>query len=367
MEPYGRRAVVAPGAPGRAWVDQPLDLRDLPVGTTSLGSALVETHTDAFLVVHEGQLIMQWYAAPDRAALPQALMSLTKSFVGALAGILMHQGRLDPDALATAYVPELERGGYAPATVRDLLDMRTGDDYRETYGDPQAEVELLGRALSDPPSAPDLRTQMATMARPARHAGPFSYRSFDTLALGWVLERAGGASMPQLLAQHLLHPLGIEQPGSLGVDQSGWGNHAGGLALTARDLARFAQMLLDGGSVGSRDVIPAAFIRDTRHGDATSQAAFQASAGAAQGATSAPRGIYRNQFWVPEQGARRLLGLGIYGQLLLADADAAVAVVKLSSWPGPQDPERFSLGMACAQAVAEHLGGSPRPIRSTMI
>ena len=192
MEPYGRRAVVAPGTPGRAWVDQPLDLRDLPVGTTSLGSALVETHTDAFLVVHEGQLIMQWYAAPDRAALPQALMSLTKSFVGALAGILMHQGRLDPDALATAYVPELERGGYAPATVRDLLDMRTGDDYRETYGDPQAEVELLGRALSDPPSAPDLRAASKSCDVPvmftSKHAcGSSMDCGTETKAASWKM------------------------------------------------------------------------------------------------------------------------------------------------------------------------------------
>ena len=43
---------------------------------------------------------------------------------------------LDPDAPVTHYVPEVKRSGYDGATVRDVLDMRTGVAFRETYAGP---------------------------------------------------------------------------------------------------------------------------------------------------------------------------------------------------------------------------------------
>ena len=57
---------------------------------------------------------------------PHLLMSVTKSVVGCIAGILVEQGLLDPDKLASSYVPEIVGSGYDGATVRHLLDMRTG-------------------------------------------------------------------------------------------------------------------------------------------------------------------------------------------------------------------------------------------------
>ena len=70
--------------------------------------------------------------------------------------------------------------------------------------------------------------------------------------------------------------------------------------------------------------------------------------------------IYRNQFWVLEQGGRQLLGIGIHGQLLYLDSDNDTVVVKLSSWPRPRDPDAFTVGLECAMVAAEHLGGRPR-------
>ncbi len=71
--------------------------------------------------------------------------------------------------------------------------------------------------------------------------------------------------------------------------------------------------------------------------------------------------MYRNQFWVPEQGGHKFLALGIYGQYVHVDGDAGTVVVKLSSWKSPQDPQRFTDGLACAEAITDHLGGDSAP------
>ena len=74
-------------------------------------------------------------------------MSVTKSVVGCIAGILVEQGLLDPDKRASSYVPEIVGSGYDGATVRQLLNMRTGVRFREEYTNRDAEVRVMERYM----------------------------------------------------------------------------------------------------------------------------------------------------------------------------------------------------------------------------
>ena len=71
------------------------------------------------------------------------------------------------------------------------------------------------------------------------------------------------------------------------------------------------------------------------------------------------RGFYRNQFWVPERNGTRLLCLGIHGQTLLVDTARDLVAVKLSWWPTPQDPARFTDALAALDRLAEGLDLHP--------
>ena len=81
------------------------------------------------------------------------------------------------------------------------------------------------------------------------HGGEFTYRSADSDMLGWACERASGTrdggSHPALIWQ----PMGAERDGEITCDPLGSGIHDGGVSATARDLARFGQMLIDDGMV----------------------------------------------------------------------------------------------------------------------
>ena len=116
--------------------EQTRSLTDLPVSTpagisTTIGATLETTYTDGFLVLRDGAVVSELYPsgmAPDAL---HAVLSVTKSMVGTVAGILVDQRVLDPEALLTAYVPELAASGYAGATVRNVLDMRSGVTFSE--------------------------------------------------------------------------------------------------------------------------------------------------------------------------------------------------------------------------------------------
>jgi CubicO group peptidase (beta-lactamase class C family) len=231
-------------------------------------------------------------------------MSVTKPLVGCVAAALAGRGILDPAAPLTAYVPELAASGYAGATVRHVLDMRSGVIFSEDYLDPGSEIRRLEQCIGWSPPAdatqPDsIYNFLAALRQGSDHGGPFAYRSAETDALGWACERAAGARMPELMSDLVWGRLGAEHDADISLDRVGVAVHDGGMSAALRDLARFGQMLADGGrSMTGQQVLPPGWVQDTLIGDPGSRAAFAAS----PTDTGMPGGMYRNTFWVPYRG-----------------------------------------------------------------
>ena len=304
----------------------------------SVATVLADTYTDGFLVIHDGKVVSEQYPtgmSPDRTHL---LMSVSKSLIGCIVGILADRGGLEIDLAVDHYVPELGASGYRGATVRDVLDMRSGITFSEEYLDPEAEVRLLEQVVGWAPRTraglpSSMYEYLATLQAGRNHAVAFEYRSCETDILGWVCERASGVRMPELLSGLLWSRIGVEQDMDAAVDQAGAVFHDGGLAATLRDLGRFGQMLLEGGTVAGEQVVPGWWIDDSYAGAVHSRQVFAASGNDAW----LPGGMYRNQFWLPSESRQVLLCLGIHGQLIWVEPARRLVVVKLSSWPLPQD------------------------------
>ena len=242
-----------PGGPSPlpAW---PGPMPDPPVwrldGTTATAAEVfADTYTDALVVLHDGQLVAERYDAGMIAATPHLLMSVSKSIVGCVAGVLADRGLLDPGALVTAYVPEAEGSGYAGASIRNLLDMRTGVAFRETYTALDAEVRVMERSMGWRPAEPGdpegAYPYLITLGQAGPHGAEFTYRSADTDMLGWACERASGTRMADLVSAIIWQPIGAERDAEITCDPLGSAIHDGGISATARDLARFGQMLVE--------------------------------------------------------------------------------------------------------------------------
>jgi CubicO group peptidase (beta-lactamase class C family) len=220
----------------------------------ALGQMLRDTYTDAFLVLHEGNVVTEQYADGMSADTLHLTMSVSKSLTSALAGVLAGRGRLDLAAPVPAYVEELRGTSFDGCTIQHLLDMRAGTEWSEDYAsflesDAFVYEQVMGwRPRVLPGLAPDMYAYMAALTRNAwPHGGAFEYRSILTDVLGWVLERAGGRPFADLFSAEIWSRLGAESGAQITVDSAGCAITDGGICTTLRDLARFAQLYLERG------------------------------------------------------------------------------------------------------------------------
>ena len=324
---------------------------------TTVGDVMAATATDGWIVTQHGKVLDEHYYGGMVADTPHLLMSVSKSIVGMVAGALASDGVLDVDAQLTTYVPALADSGYTGATVRHVLDMRSGVAFSEDYLDPTAEVRLLEQAIGwAPRTVPGIPTTMydflLTLRQKSPHGGPFEYRSCETDVLGWICEAASGVRMPELMSQLLWSKLGAQNDAAIGVDSVGTGLFDGGINARLRDLVRFGSLFLNGGTAltGER-VVSLSWIADTFAGGIDSRAAFAAS----PGDNRMPGGMYRNQCWFPHSGNNVLLCLGIHGQMIYVNRAANLVAAKLSSWPLPQDATKLFPTIAAFDEIATHL------------
>jgi CubicO group peptidase (beta-lactamase class C family) len=333
-----------------------VDLQRLSGDRTSADDVFDATWTDALLVLHGGKLLVERYSAGLTPATPHLLMSVSKSIVGCVAGILVARGALDPAARVSAYVPEVGGAGYGEATVRDLLDMRTGVLFRETYDALDAEVRVMERSMGwaprlegDPVGA---YAYLATLAQAAPHGGIFTYRSADTDMLGWVCERAADQRMADLVSRLVWQPMGAEAGAEVTCDCLGTAIHDGGISAVPRDLARFGLLLRDGGRAEGREIVPSSWLDDAWHPPGDVRTAFAES----ENEEVLPGGWYRNQFWfVPSRHGDALVCLGIHGQMVYVNRDTGLVGVKLSSWPTPQHTASLVDTLRAFGAIGTHL------------
>src|SRR4051812_15148141 len=318
----------------------------------SLAQFLAETQTDGFVVLHRGALIYEYYDAAVPAAAPHILMSVSKSMLGLLFGSL----DTDPERRVADLVPEVRDTAYAGATLRHLLDMRTGvafdEDSLATSGTIVEYRAATGWNLPAPGKAPsDLHSFYRCLThRDGPHGGRFHYISPNTDLLGWAIERAAGAPYAELMSQHVWKPIGAERDAYITVDRHGAARAAGGMCVTARDLARVGQWMVETRSAWVDDI--------ERGGD---RAAWDAGSFVAYFPGMPMR--YRSKWYILDANrnsernnernneAPLVFALGIHGQNLFVDRKNQIVIAKQSSQAMPLDPARIALTLRAVSQI----------------
>ncbi|MEC8245849.1 MAG: serine hydrolase domain-containing protein, partial [Pseudomonadota bacterium] len=113
------------------------DLSSLPVteDRTELAAFLAGNATDAFLVLHRGRLVWEWYGGWGAADRQHIIFSISKSLTALLTGILVGEGVLDTETPVSHYLPETKGSAYETATLRHVLDMTVASGFSEEYLD----------------------------------------------------------------------------------------------------------------------------------------------------------------------------------------------------------------------------------------
>lgn len=318
---------------------------------TTLAAHLDETFTDGFIVLKHGSVVHERTFNGITERTLHLSQSMAKSVTATVFGILAGRGLIDPEALVTRYLPELEATGWRGAKIQHVLDMTTGVKFGEAYTDPYSDIGQVDVASgwkpapsgSDPdfkwPSHMwDLILGLTETTRP--HGESFEYRSIETDVLAFLMERVTGKRLADLVSEELWQKLGAEENACFTVDSAGYALADGGFNATLRDYARFGQLLLDGG----RGIVPAAWIEATRSG--SHAPTFN---------ESLPDGAYKNQFWIEDSKSRALMCRGVFGQLIHIDFDTDMVVVKLSTYPDFTNIDYSKATLTAIHAIAARL------------
>ncbi len=329
-------------------------------GTLPFDAYLEHSHTDGLVILRDGKIAFEHYANGMSAGTPHILMSVSKSMLGLLAGALVARGDLDPEQQVSELIPEIAETAYKGATIRHLLDMRTGLDFDEDYLATSGAIIAYRKSTNWNPLEPgeaasDLRSfynELQDLSGP--HGGPINYVSPNCDLLGWVMERATGRRYADLMSELLWQPLGAEHNAYITVDRLGAPRCAGGMCTTTRDLARVGQLIVDNGTHDGNSILPPVWIDDIeRNGD---RDAWQS--GNMEVDFPGLDILYRSQCYSLQGDSPLISGFGIHGQFLFADRRNGIVIAKFSSQPLPIDVGQIMLTMRAARAIIAELATS---------
>lgn len=313
---------------------------------------LALTYTDGVVVMHKGKVVYENYFGALDPDGQHIAMSVTKSFVGMLASMLVHEGKLDATAQVTKYLPELKDTAYGDATVRQVMDMTIGVRYSENYADPKAEVWAYAAAVGMAPIGFDYKGPrtaydfLVGLQKEGEHDVAFAYKTVNTEVLAWILRRVSGQNLATLLSDRLWKKIGAEQDAYIAVDSIGAEVGGGGLNANLRDFARVGEMMRLGGKFNGQQIVPAAVVADIANG--ADKAKF-----AKAGYKLLPNWSYRNMWWVSDYGAYS--ARGIHGQAIYVDPKNHMVIARFGSHPIAANAAQDPLALPAYRAVAAYL------------
>lgn len=252
--------------------------------------------------------------------------SMAKTVVAMLVGIALQEGKIGSiDQLAGAFVPELKGQPLGQTSLRHLLTMSSGVQFREDY-DGKDDVSVLGAKTVGQrgPGGADSVASFTTRIRPAGEK--FHYSSAETQVLGLVLRAATGRTLSDYLAEKIWQPMGAEADASWLVDAGGYEAAYMGINATLRDWGRLGLLLANHGAVDGRQLIPAAWVKA-----ATTPEAPHLRVGVAT-----PRNGYGYQTWLIDNEGRFAL-LGVRGQAVFVDPATKLVIVHTAVHGDPRD------------------------------
>jgi len=262
--------------------------------------------TTAVMIVQHGRVVASWGDVSQRVR----VNSVRKSFLSALYGMAIAEGRIDPTATLETLGIEDKAPGLTPAEkqarVRDLLMARSGV-YHEAASEPARMKDRRPERGSHPPDT------------------YWYYNNWDFNALGTIYRQRTGEDIFAAIEKKIARPLGMQdftaKDGKYVYAKAS--NHpAYHLDMSARDLARFGWLFLNKGRWGDRQVVPTTWVAESTR--AYSDASYLKNTG------------YGYMWWVAKGGKHRgaRVGEGAFsargygGQfILVSPADDLVVVL----------------------------------------
>ena len=282
---------------------------------------LYETETEGLLVIHNDTIIHESYYKGLEPGESHISWSMSKSFISTMVGIAVDRNLLRVSDMVVDHLPEFEGTGYEKASVEDLLQMSSGVQFVEDYGDFYSDINRFGRTFAMGSSF----KKFALSLQSEREPGRFNhYVSIDTQVLGLVLSKVTGQSLTTLLKDWIWDPMGMQHPAQWVIDNTGFEMALGGLNASLSDYAKLGLLYLHDGVFQGKQIVSKEWVRR-----ATTPHAPHLMPN--QNELSSNSYGYGYQWWTPQFPKNDFFASGIYNQFIYVNRDKNLVITKLSA------------------------------------
>jgi CubicO group peptidase (beta-lactamase class C family) len=212
--------------------------------------------SDALLVIRDGQIIYEHYAAPTTAQTPHLTWSISKSIMATVLGVAFGEKRFELlDSVAKFYPP---MASHADIRFEDLMHWASGLDWQEDYE--YAPLNSSVVAMLYTRGHDDMARFTAGHGVFAKPGTVFRYSSGDSNLLAASLKKmVGEQAYGDYPWTALFEPLGIRNA-VWERDASGTFVGSSYAYMTARDLARIGLLMQRTGQWQGRQLVPKSWI-----------------------------------------------------------------------------------------------------------
>lgn len=275
---------------------------------------LSRNETVSFLVIRSDTVIYERYFDHYDANSAITSFSVAKSFVSALIGIAIQEGAIkSADQAVTDYLPDMKDTGFQSVKISDLLNMRSGIRFNESYGSPFALMPKFYYGTQLEKYAKSLKV----VETPGKR---YEYQSANTLLLTLILEKATGIPVNVYLQDKIWNPLGMESDASWSIDSKKHQTIKSFCCISAstHDYARFGRLYLNKGNWNGKQIISGEWISksSTVSNDSRDSQGYP----------------YVYSWRVMENG--ELFAKGVLGQYIFIDPGKKIIIVRLGKASG---------------------------------
>lgn len=306
---------VAIGKPNPWDVDSNYNKKALPAETEKL---LLSLKTVGLVVVQNNKLSFEKYWDEYSDSSLSGSFSVAKSITSLLIGCAIKEGKIKSvNEPVGNYLPEFSKGDKAAVTIKDVLTMSSGTDFKESYANPLSITTELYYGSDVYKTA----TNVKMLHKPGTL---HKYKSGDTQLLGLILAKATGKSLAEYASEKLWQPLGAVHPALWSIDhEKGYEKAYCCFNSNAKDFARIGKLMLDSGKHNGVQII-----------DSTYWANSIKPCGilTEKGETC---NYYGYQWWIDPEHKEVFYARGILGQYIICIPSKNLVLVRLGKLTSP--------------------------------
>jgi len=280
--------------------------------TRTIDDFIDSSNIVGLIVVKDDRILFERYAAGNTEDSVWVSFSIAKSVTSMLLGAAIRDGYIKSvDEKVSHYLPALKGSSYDQASIKNVLQMASGTQWNEDYGDPNSDV-------ANTPQGEQLLEYLGAKKRVAPPGDKFNYNTGETNLIGALIRAAIGRNLAPYLTEKIWKPFGMESDANWLIETEG-GGELGGCCINAtlRDYARIGIFAMKGGQLrDGTEVLADNWMRDST----TPSKGYQG---------------YGYLWWL--FGEEIFGGLGIFGQSIFIDPKKNAVIVTHSAWSNAGD------------------------------